>query len=70
MRRWVRRILALPLAPLQSFVNGVHSEAYGAVVAIAPATIDQEKVQMMHEYLVRVWIDMVDSTFAPFLCNH
>ncbi len=65
MRRWVRRILELPLAPLQSFVNCAHSEAYRAVVAISPVTIDQEKVQKMHEYLARVSIDMDDSHFRP-----
>ena len=70
VKRWVRRMLALPLAPLQSFMHGINDIAYRAVVDIAPAAIDQEKVQMVHQYLANVWIDMVDSTFAPFLWNH
>ena len=70
VQRWVRRMLALPLAPLQSFIHGVNDVAYRAVVDAAPVAIDQAKVQMVHQYLANVWIDMVESTFAPFLWNH
>ena len=70
VQKWVRRMLALPLVPLQLFLHGTNGLAYLAVVDAAPPAIDQVKVQMVHQYLADVWIDMVESTFAPFLWNH
>ena len=70
VQKWVRRMLALPLVPLQLFLRGTNGLAYLAVVDAAPPAIDQVKVQMVHQYLADVWIDMVESTFALFLWNH
>ena len=62
--------VGLPLVPLQLFLHGTNGLAYLAVVDAAPPAIDQVKVQMVHQFLADVWIDMVESTFAPFLWNH
>ena len=67
VQKWVRRMLALPLFPLQLFLHGTNGLAYLAVVDAASPAIYQVKVQMVHQYLADVWIDMVESTFAPFL---
>lgn len=69
-RRWIRRILALPLAPLNTLAQGANSEAWRCVLEIAPAHINNDLVQQLHTYCLNQWIDLVNAQFAPFLWNH
>lgn len=69
-RKWIRRILALPLAPLQTLANGAGSEAWLCVLEIAPQHLNQDIVQQLHNYCIHQWIDLIDAQFAPFLWNH
>ena len=70
-KRWIRRILALPLAPLASFATGPNGSAvWNAVLEAVPADADIEKVNQLHRYIQNPWLDMENAQFAPFLWNH
>ena len=67
VRHWIRRILALPLAPLACFVDG---SAANAVREAIPEGVNPEKIDQIMTYLNDQWLDLIDSNFAPMLWSH